>query len=68
MTEAKSLWASGTVWGGVLASVSGIVQIAIVLTDPETVRLVTDSLTGLGAFAGGVLAILRRISATAKLV
>ncbi len=68
MTETKSLWASGAVWGGILAALSGVAQVVTVLTDPDTARMLSDAVTGLGAFLGGCLAIIRRIQATARLV
>lgn len=68
MTEVKSIWASGAVWGGILAALSGTVQVVTVLMDPDTARMLGDAVTGLGAFLGGCLAILRRIQATTRLV
>lgn len=68
MTETKSLWASGAVWGGLVAALSGVAQVLIVLTDPATTQMLSEAMTGLGAFLGGCLAIIRRIQATARLV
>ncbi len=67
MDNYKSILASKTVWGGVLALAAGAAGIFGYAVSTADVTAITDIVTSVGAAIGGLIAIVGRIKATKKL-
>lgn len=67
LVDAKPWYASKTIWGSLLAIISGFVPVVgTVLNIPGVQDGATDLLSGLGASVGGAIAAWGRLSATEK--
>jgi uncharacterized membrane protein HdeD (DUF308 family) len=64
MDDYKSLLASKTVWGGILALLAGVAGIFGYTVSPVDQAQAIDSVSGIVAAFGGILAIYGRIKAT----
>ena len=72
--DTKPAAASGTIWGGVAATVSGLVAVVAALANlsgyevsEADVAALTVALTGIVSTIGGVMAILGRVRATKRI-
>lgn len=64
MYDTKSIWASTTVWGGIVALLAGIAAIfGVTFTEADQATL-TEALLGISSAIGGIVAIWGRIRAT----
>ena len=64
MNEYKSLLASRTVWGGIIALAAGIAGIFGYTISPAEQVHIVEAVSGVGATVGGVVAIYWRVKAT----
>lgn len=62
--DSKFWWQSRAVWGGVIAILAGIAPLVGVVIDPDTQHALIESLTGLCAAVGGLLALVGRLRAS----
>jgi uncharacterized membrane protein HdeD (DUF308 family) len=60
----KHWWESKAVWGGVVALIAGILGVFGVAVSTAEQGLLVESLTGIAAAVGGLLAIYGRIKAS----
>lgn len=65
--DTKSLWASKTVWGGIIAVVASLAGIAGYTVSPADQASIVDLVTSVVALGGGALAIVGRILASKKI-
>lgn len=66
MMESKSWYSSKTVWGGLIALVSGLLGIAGITISPEEQELIIMSVTAIASSIGGLLAVYGRIKTDRK--
>jgi hypothetical protein len=63
----KSIWASTTVWGGIVALLAGIAAIFGVTISEADQSILTEALLGISSALGGIIAIWGRIRATKQI-
>lgn len=68
MEDFKGLFASKTVWGGIIALLAGIAGMFGYAISPEDATTVVDLLAGVGSAIGGLIAIYGRIKATKQII
>jgi hypothetical protein len=67
MEEYKSLLASKTIWGGIIAVGAGLAGIFGYSVSPADQVQAIDALAGIASAVGGVIAIFGRVKATKKI-
>lgn len=67
MYDTKSIWASTTVWGGIVALLAGIAAIFGVTISEADQSILTEALLGISSALGGIIAIWGRIRATKQI-
>lgn len=67
MEETKSIWASRTVWGGIVALLAGIATLFGITLSEADQSILADALLGISSALGGILAIWGRIRATKRI-
>lgn len=67
MYNTKSIWASTTVWGGIVALLAGIAAIFGVTISEADQSILTEALLGISSALGGIIAIWGRIRATKQI-
>jgi len=63
----KSIWASTTVWGGIVALLAGIAAIFGVTISEADQSILAEALLGISSALGGIIAIWGRIRATKRI-
>lgn len=63
----KSIWASTTVWGGIVALLAGIVAIFGVTISEADQSILAEALLGISSAIGGIIAIWGRVRATKQI-
>lgn len=66
MNETKSVWASKTVWGGIVAFVASIAGIWGYAIAPEEQAVIVDAACSVAAGMGAAVAILGRVTASKR--
>lgn len=67
MYDVKSVFASKTIWGGIIALVASVAAIWGYAITPVDQAQIVELITGIGGIIGSVLAIYGRIVATRKI-
>ena len=67
MYDVKSVFASRTIWGGIIALVASLAGIWGYAITPADQAQIVELITGIGGIIGSVLAIYGRIVATRKI-
>lgn len=63
----KSIWASTTVWGGIVALLAGIAAIFGVTISEADQSILAEALLGISSAIGGIIAIWGRVRATKQI-
>lgn len=67
MEEFKGIFASRTVWGGLLALLAGLAGLFGYTVTPEDTATLTELLASVGSAVGGIVAIYGRIRASKRI-
>lgn len=67
MNEVKSLFASKTFWGALVAVAAGVLGLFGYTVTPEDEMWLVDSIAGVAAIAGGLVAVYGRIRTSKRI-